>query len=182
MPMPRVLSGTAYSAAAHNTLADEIDNLGIACVVRVLTPLANVSPVTDRVISWASLDVDTYGGMWSPVNPNFIEIQVDGVYTCTLQERWGYAVVGAPYTVGQRAGKIMVNGTSTFSNSIASDKKAGSADGEGVTLSMTATVRLHVGDKLYANYWHSANGNLNQVFENNFGGTNMSVVRQGPIG
>lgn len=182
MPMPRVLSGTAMSASAFNTLAEEIDNLGIACVVRVLTPLTNVSATTDRVVSWESLDMDTYGGMWSNVNPTFVQIPVDGTYTCTHQSRWGYLSGGSPYNTGQRAGKIMVNGTSVFSNSVASDKKAGSTDGEGVTLSMTATIRLHVGDKVYANYWHSAAGNLSQVHENSYGGSYLSVVRQGPIG
>lgn len=181
MPMPRVLSGTPYSAAAHNALADEIDNLGIACVVRVSTPLTNISAFVDRVVPWTTLDVDTYGGMWSNINPTFIEIPVDGTYTVTHQSRWGYLSGGSPYNTGQRAGKILLNGTSVFSNSVASDKKAGSTDGEGTTLSMTATIRLHVNDKIYANYWHSAAGNLSQVHENSFGGSYLSVVRQGPI-
>lgn len=181
MPMPRVLSGTPMSASAFNTIAQEIDNLGIACVVRMATALAAVPPNIDFVVSWTALDVDTYGGMWSNVNPTFVQIPVDGTYTCTHQQRWGYLATGTPYNTGTRSGKIMVNGTSVFANAVATDKAIASTDGEGVTLSMTNTLRLHVGDKIYCDYRHSAAGNLSQVHENTHGGSFLSVVRQGPI-
>jgi hypothetical protein len=176
VPMPRVTSGTVPSASVFNTLAQEVDDLGVACCVTLTGASFSIPAWTDAVVHWQATTFDTRGDMWDPAYPSYVRIRVPGTYTITLQERWG--VEGG--SVGQRAGKIMLNGTSVFANSIASDKKAASADGEGTTVSMTAIARLTVGDLLYANYWHSSSGPIRGLHRD-FGGTYMAVSRMSPI-
>lgn len=182
--MPRVLSGTVPSAAVLNTLAAEIDRLSVACKVVRTAALAGIPANTDLAVNWQAIEFDTLGTMWDPAFPNFVTIQLDGTYQMTLQQRWG--ITGGS-SVGQRAGKIMLNGTSVFANSLASDKRAASivTGTEGVTLSMTAVARLVAGDKIYCNYWSSqatvpATTPTITGLNPDYGGTWLSVARQSP--
>jgi hypothetical protein len=186
MRMPRAVSGTVPSAAAFNALATEVDNLGISCEVRRTSSLASPAN-TDLVVPWQEAVIDTLAfseqPMWDPAFPTFLTIHVDGTYTMTLQQRWP-ATGGS--AVGQRACKIMLNGTSVFANSIASDKLAGSTTGEGITLSTTRPYRLLVGDLIYCNYWSShvtvpATTPTITALATDYGGTFLSVSRMGPL-
>lgn len=179
--MPRVVSGTVPSAAAFNALAREIDNLGVACKVRRTAAQTGIPGTTDLVVTWQAATYDSRGDMWDPAFPTFITVQVPGTYVCLLQER--FAASGGSAT-GQRAAKIMINGTSVFANSISSDKRAGSTTDEGVTLLMVGTARLYAGDTVYANYWssHSAQGGSTiSGLNTDYGGTVLSVARMAPI-
>lgn len=182
MPMPRFLDGTVPSANSFNQLAQAIDDQGIACVVRRSTSLPGIPANTDSIVSWQVEDLDNGpSGMWDPASPTFMTVRVAGTWSVTLQERWNFATTGSPYNTGQRAGKILVNGTSVFSAARASDKKAWSVDGEGVTLSMThPALQLYPGDRIYANYWHSASGAITGL-NVDYGGTYMAAVRQSNI-
>lgn len=181
MAMPRVVSGTVPSASAFNTVAQEIDNLGVACKVTRTTAQTGMPANADLTVNWQSASFDTRGDMFDPAFPNYITIQIPGTYTLTLQERFG--VTGGSAT-GQRAGKIMLNGTSVFANSIASDKRAGNTDAgtEGTTLLMTSVARLYTGDQIYCNYWssHTGGGTIT-VLGTDYGGTYLSASRTAPI-
>lgn len=179
MAMPRATSGTTPSATAFNTIAQEIDNLGVACKVLRTSTQTAIAASTDLIVNWQAVSFDTRGDMWDPAFPNYVTIQVPGTYTLTLQERFG--VTGGS-AVGQRAGKIMLNGTSVFANSLCSDKRAGSttAGTEGTTLLMTAVARLYTGDQIYCNYWSSHTGTITAL-GTDFGGSYLSVSRMAPI-
>lgn len=183
MAMPRVTSGTVPSSAAFNAVAEEIDNLGVACKVVRTSAQTGIAGTTDLVVVWQASVFDTRGDMWDPAFPTYITIQVPGTYVLVLQERFG--ITGGS-NVGQRAGKIMLNGTSVFANSLASDKRAGNTDAgsEGTTLLMTAVARLYTGDQIYCNYWssHSAQGGSTiSALGTDYGGTYVSVARLAPI-
>lgn len=180
MPMPRVTSGTAPSATVFNTLADEIDSLGAGCQVRRTTAYTGMQNATDLIVPWQAVTYDTIGGMWSPATPNYVRVTVAGVYSVTLQERFAAVTTGSPYTAGQRAGKIMLNGSSVFANSQASDKRGADVVAEGVTLSMTAVLRLNVDDLIYANFWQSSGGTITAL-QVDYGGTFLSLNRMGPL-
>lgn len=175
--MPRVVSGTAPSATVFNTLAAEVDALGAGCTVRRTSTQTGILTGTDFVVSWQALTFDTIGGMWSASTPTAVTIVIPGVYACTLQERWSPS--GGNGT-GQRAGKIMLNGSSVFNNSQASDKRAADGTAEGVTLSMTTVLRLVAGDQLYCNYWQSSGSTISGL-HTDYGGTFFSVNRMGPL-
>lgn len=175
MPMPRVISGTAPSAGVFNTLAAEVDALGAGCKVRRTSTISLVNN-TDILLNWQSVEYDTVGDMWDPANPGVITCRFAGVYSVTLQERMS-ADGGA---TGQRAGKIMLNGTNVFADSQASDKRTASNIGEGITLSMTAVVRMAIGDLLFASVWQSSGGTI-PALQQDFGGTFMTVNRMGPL-
>lgn len=175
MPMPRVISGTAPSAGVFNTLASEVDALGGGCKV-VRSTTSTLVTTTDLLIGWGTLEYDTVGGMWSAANNGVIVCQIAGVYSITLQVRFG---PGGGAT-GQRAIKIMLNGTSVFNNAQASDKRAASNIGEGISCSATATVRMAASDQLFASAWQNS-GSTITALNQDFGGTFMTVNRLGPV-
>jgi hypothetical protein len=179
MAMPRVTSGTVPSASAFNQVAMEIDNLGVSCKVVRTSSQTAIPASTDLVVNWQAASFDTRGDMWDPAFPSYVTIQVPGTYTLTLQERFG--VTGGS-AVGQRAGKIMLNGTSVFANSLCSDKRAGNTDAgtEGTNLLMTAVARLYNGDQIYCNYWSSHSGTITAL-GTDYGGSWLSVSRIAPI-
>lgn len=174
MPMPRVISGTAPSAGVFNTLAAEVDSLGAGCKV-LRTSTATLVNNTDLLIAWQALEYDTGGGMWDIANSGVITCRQAGVYSVTLQVRFG-----ATSAVGQRAIKILLNGTSVFTNAQASDKRAASNSGEGTTCSATAMVRMGVGDLLFASAWQNSASSITALYQD-FGNTFMTVNRMGPL-
>lgn len=174
MPMPRVVSGTAPSAAVFNTLAQEVDDLGAGC--KVVRTTATTVPAADSVITWQSAEYDLATPMWSSAIPQMVTCRSSGVYQVTLQIRFGPGDGDGE----ARAGKIMLNGTSVFTNSQASDKRVSSSTGEGITLSMTAVIRLGLNDKLYANVWQNSGVTITG-HQADYGGSFMTVNRIGPL-
>lgn len=181
MPMPRVVSGTAPSATVFNTLAAEIDNLGVRCKVYRTSSLSGIVTTTDLIVPWQAVQYDTFAAtstpMWSSATPNYVTIQAGGVYDLAMQERW--SPTGGNGT-GQRAGKIMVNGSSVFANSVCSDKRAADASNEGVTVQTHAVVPLPAGTLIYTNFWQSSGSTITGL-HTDYGGTWLSVKRLGPL-
>jgi hypothetical protein len=178
--LPRFSDGDYVDVSGRlNAIAEEIDHLGVCCVV-ARTSHGTLPNVTDVTFQWQVALMDTYGGMWDESDPYAVTIRVPGVYSLILQERFGHPHQNPPYSVGQRAGKLMLNGTSVFTHSIASDKKGASIEGEGVTLAMSTTVPLNVGDRLYCNIWQSSGATIDCI-QTDYGGTYLAAARVGPL-
>lgn len=183
MPLlPQAYRGSPFSAATFNATRREVELQGLSCSVRRTASAAAIPPNTDLIVNWQVEDWDTLGGgMFDPVYANYILITSAGIYLLDAQVRWDLVSVDSPYNTGDRAAKILVNSTNVFSTDplagpVASDKKAWSTVGEGVTLSMSRIWRCFPGDRIYLNYWHSAVAAINGLHLN-YGGTYLSAAR-----
>ncbi|WP_433024699.1 hypothetical protein [Actinomycetospora sp. CA-053990] len=171
-----------------NALRNEIERVVIATFsdnTRTNKPLfkvrrtsnQSITQNTDTLVVWQTYSEDP-DGMWDPAVPNRVTSKRAGVWLLMAQERYPLSASG------DRAGKIMWNGTSVFDNSIASYKGAARNDGEGTTLSLGCIKRLGVGDAIYLNTWQSSSTAQNLTSgaaeDDDFGGTWLSGVWLGP--
>lgn len=179
MGMPRFARGAPLSSNSLNQMAQELDYQGLACRVRRSMP-ASLNTDTNYYVTWQVEDYDTLGGgMWNPAAPGYVVIRVSGTYQIEAQQRWGTEAGG------QRAGKLLINSTDVFSldpqaGPITSAKMPADTTGEGVTFSLTATLPLFAGDRIYMNCWHNAGSTISGLRQD-FGGTYMAVTRQAPM-
>lgn len=182
MAVPRVANGQ-FDGVSHfmNSMAQEIDNMSIACKVRRTTDGIPIEPNTNYRISWESVEVDTFGGMWTPSDPDVLTIRHNGIYSLVLQVRWSRgSSTSPPYTDGFRSCYLLLNSVVPPSGVLTSDRKPASVTGEGVTLSCSTTATMLDGHKLYVGVSHSATATLDALHAD-FGGVYLAVNRIGPI-
>lgn len=172
--LPRLADGQADGVSDFlNACGEEIDRLGVGCVVR-RTSTASLPTGVDQLVSWQALDLDTAGAMWSPQAPEIITIRVPGIYTIIAQVRFGqYA------TTGRQAIRILLGGSNPATNTIGVDKKPSSNDGEAVTCSSTITTRLFTGQQIRLSVWQNT-GAAYTWSHTDFGGTFLALSRSGP--
>ena len=141
---------------------------------RTQRPLAKVTLDTtfgvangnDVVVPFTTGAVDT-DNMYSSLTPTQLTVQTSGWYRIILQQHWD--VNGA----GQRACKIMVNGTNPSINAIASDSRAPGIGGIGNMLCCEGFAHLTYGSTIYANAYQSSGGT--QTLQTGYSGSFMSA-------
>lgn len=115
----------------------------------ILDTTFGVAGSNDVVVPFTTGAVDT-DNMYSSLTPTQLTIQTPGWYRIILQQHWD--VNGS----GQRACKIMVNGTNPSINAIASDSRAPGIGGIGNMLCCEAFAHLSYGSTIYANAYQNS--------------------------
>lgn len=182
--MALLIEPEIYTFAANGRLTQGIINGWPADILagytqtlggfRTTRPMAQVAMSTtfgvangnDVVMPFTSVVVDT-DGMASTLAPNQLTVQTPGWFRIILQLHWD--TTGA----GQRACKIMTNGSNPNLNAIASDSRAPGVDGIGSITACEAFAHLNYGSTIYANAYQLSGVTLDLVPNN--GGSFMSA-------
>lgn len=189
MPLPRLTAGQYEGVSTFlNATADEIDRLGVGCVVR-RTAYGTIANNVDTAISWQALDLDTSQvGMWSPDVPYLVTCRVPGIYTIIVQARfasyetawWIDPVTGPPYNVGRRAARILINAPGQTPTIIAASNLPATDDFEGTTITMRVMAALDYGHQVRVGLWQNS-GSTIRCSHPDFGGTFAALAYSGPI-
>lgn len=181
--MPLTISPQIFHFAANGRLTQGPINGWPADILALYTqtlggfrttrPMAHITMSTtfgvananDVVMPFTASTVDT-DGMWSALSPNQLTVQTPGTWRIILQMHWDTT------NPGQRACKIMVNGSNPNLNALATDSRQG-VGGIGCLLACEAFAHLDYGSTIYANAYQTSGATQFLIPDN--GGSFMSA-------
>jgi hypothetical protein len=180
--MPTFTDATVPAAANLNALVTGINSLGVlatgiaatrqvipASHMYVNTPLSVVTGA-DTVVSLPAVTINE-DNLWV-ASVGHMTINTAGVYIAWAQVNWD------GNTTGQRAGHILLNGTSVSNAVAAGATNTVTTAGVGTCfVMMTPPMSLAVGAQIYLSVFQNTGANLNLI--PNESGTYLAIMRLG---
>lgn len=171
--IPTFTDGTVLSASLLNALGANISNLFAynqggfhtqrPCVIAKQTTSQSIpAGGLDTLVSFNAAPVNT-DNMWDASNANQLQINTPGIYWLFSQLRWPLlngSIGNISGTVGDiikgASSSILVNGTSTATNSVATQCAPYLNFGNGTATQCGALVNLAAGSAVYLNAWQNS--------------------------
>lgn len=173
--VPTVSTGDVYTAAAHNVVAQNINNMRVPPICRVSRVASlSVNNAADTDITFDTEDIDT-DGMFT-ASSTTITVQTAGIYLCTANVQW------AANNTGIRLLYITRNAAAnTYAGVQACSMVApGTASFNGLQ-SCSVVVSCSVNDTIKMLVYQNSGGALSVSTEASFDYTNLSVAWLGQV-